>query len=62
MFILIFIDAPMAYNGLTNPIPALFPHRLGKPKELSDLVLQVIQMPMLNGSVIRMDGALRAKI
>lgn len=36
----------------------LFPTRFGKPSEFSDLVLQIIQIKMLNGSVIRLDGAL----
>ena len=35
------------------------PHRLGKPQEYADLALQVIANPMLNGTVIRLDGALR---
>ncbi|KAI7897533.1 short-chain dehydrogenase/reductase SDR [Cokeromyces recurvatus] len=37
---------------------SLFPHRLGNPIEFSNLVLQIIKMPMLNGSIIRLDGAL----
>ncbi|KAG0185479.1 Short-chain dehydrogenase reductase SDR [Apophysomyces sp. BC1034] len=39
--------------------PCLFPHRLGQPAEFSDLVLHIISNRMLNGSVIRLDGALR---
>jgi len=35
------------------------PHRLGRPDEFATLVLHVIQNPMLNGEVIRLDGALR---
>ena len=35
------------------------PHRLGKPEEYADLALHVIANPMLNGTVIRLDGALR---
>ncbi|GAA5817283.1 hypothetical protein MFLAVUS_010826 [Mucor flavus] len=38
----------------------LFPARFGRPQEFADLVIQVITMSMLNGSVIRLDGALRA--
>ncbi|KAI9480288.1 MAG: hypothetical protein EXX96DRAFT_561956 [Benjaminiella poitrasii] len=51
-------DTPLANSSDTNAPLSLFPHRLGKPKEFSDLALQIIQMPMLNGSVIRLDGAL----
>ena len=36
-----------------------FPSRLGKPAEFALLVQAVIGNPMLNGEVIRLDGALR---
>jgi NAD(P)-dependent dehydrogenase (short-subunit alcohol dehydrogenase family) len=36
-----------------------FPSRLGKPEEYARLVLAIIDNPMLNGEVIRLDGALR---
>jgi NAD(P)-dependent dehydrogenase (short-subunit alcohol dehydrogenase family) len=36
-----------------------FPSRLGKPGEYARLVAEIIENPMLNGSVIRLDGALR---
>jgi len=36
-----------------------FPQRLGKPEEYAKLVQQIIENPMLNGEVIRLDGALR---
>jgi NAD(P)-dependent dehydrogenase (short-subunit alcohol dehydrogenase family) len=36
-----------------------FPSRLGKPEEYAQLALAIIQNPMLNGEVIRLDGALR---
>lgn len=36
-----------------------FPSRLGQPDEYAALVQQVIENPMLNGEVIRLDGALR---
>jgi NAD(P)-dependent dehydrogenase (short-subunit alcohol dehydrogenase family) len=36
-----------------------FPPRLGRPDEYAQLVLQIIENPMLNGSVIRLDGAIR---
>ena len=36
-----------------------FPSRLGHPEEYARLVLDICGNPMLNGSVIRLDGALR---
>jgi NAD(P)-dependent dehydrogenase (short-subunit alcohol dehydrogenase family) len=36
-----------------------FPPRLGKPEEYAALVRHIIENPMLNGEVIRLDGALR---
>ena len=36
-----------------------FPRRLGQPAEFADLVEHVIGNAMLNGSVIRLDGAIR---
>jgi NAD(P)-dependent dehydrogenase (short-subunit alcohol dehydrogenase family) len=36
-----------------------FPSRLGRPDEYAALVQHIIQNPMLNGEVIRLDGALR---
>jgi NAD(P)-dependent dehydrogenase (short-subunit alcohol dehydrogenase family) len=36
-----------------------FPPRLGDPGEYALLVQQIIENPMLNGEVIRLDGALR---
>jgi len=36
-----------------------FPSRLGRPEEYAALVRHVIENEMLNGSVIRLDGALR---
>ena len=38
---------------------APFPSRLGKPEEYAELVLSIIANPMLNGEVIRLDGAMR---
>ena len=35
------------------------PHRLGEPKEFGALVRHIVENPMLNGEVIRLDGALR---
>ena len=36
-----------------------FPKRLGDPKEYGQLVQSIIENPMLNGEVIRLDGAIR---
>lgn len=42
---------------LTSAVP--FPQRLGFPDEYAQLVESIIENPYLNGSVIRLDGALR---
>ena len=39
----------------------VFPKRLGKPAEFALLVGQLIENTMLNGEVIRLDGALRMR-
>ena len=44
-------------EDLEKQIP--FPARLGKPSEYAALVQHIIENPMLNGEVIRLDGALR---
>ena len=36
-----------------------FPPRLGKPDEYAQLVRHIIENQMLNGEVIRLDGAIR---
>jgi len=36
-----------------------FPKRLGEPPEFAALVQHIVENPMLNGEVIRLDGALR---
>ncbi|KMO11408.1 SDR family NAD(P)-dependent oxidoreductase [Methylobacterium platani] len=36
-----------------------FPSRLGRPEEYAKLAMAIIDNPMLNGEVIRLDGALR---
>jgi len=38
---------------------AAFPPRFGRPDEFAQLVQQIIENPMLNGSVLRLDGAVR---
>ncbi|MBL9048432.1 MAG: 3-hydroxyacyl-CoA dehydrogenase, partial [Tabrizicola sp.] len=38
---------------------AQFPPRLGRPDEFAALVRHIIENPMLNGEVIRLDAATR---
>lgn len=42
---------------LSKSVP--FPQRLGEPAEFAQLVQSIIENPMLNGEVIRLDGGLR---
>jgi 3-hydroxyacyl-CoA dehydrogenase/3-hydroxy-2-methylbutyryl-CoA dehydrogenase len=44
-------------NELSKTVP--FPNRLGDPDEYAQLVQSIVTNPMLNGEVIRLDGALR---
>ncbi|CAN5776897.1 3-hydroxyacyl-CoA dehydrogenase [soil metagenome] len=57
-------DTPMmaglpeeARESLGNQVP--FPSRLGRPDEYAALALHIIANEMLNGEVIRLDGAIR---
>jgi NAD(P)-dependent dehydrogenase (short-subunit alcohol dehydrogenase family) len=38
---------------------AVFPQRFGRPAEFAALVAHIVENPMLNGEVIRLDGAMR---
>lgn len=58
------IETPMLYelpesvrHRLVDAIP--FPKRFGKTSEYASLVIHLIENVMLNGTVIRLDGALR---
>lgn len=57
-------DTPMA-AGITEEIKSAlaasipFPPRFGNPAEYARLARHIIENPMLNGEVIRLDGALR---
>lgn len=57
-------DTPMV-GGLPDQVRAAlaeqmpFPRRLGDPGEFAALVCHIYENPMLNGEVIRLDGALR---
>ncbi|KVO57077.1 3-hydroxyacyl-CoA dehydrogenase [Burkholderia stagnalis] len=44
-------------DSLGKSVP--FPSRLGRPDEFAALVRHIAENPMLNGEVIRLDGALR---
>ncbi len=46
-----------ARDSLGASVP--FPARLGDPAEYADLVRHIVTHPMLNGAMIRLDGALR---
>lgn len=44
-------------DALGKMVP--FPPRLGRPSEYAALVRHIVENPMLNGEVIRLDGAIR---
>lgn len=46
-----------AKESLGKQVP--FPSRLGRPAEYADLVAHIVENSMLNGEVIRLDGAIR---
>ena len=48
---------PDVYQSLIDE--TLFPKRLGKPEEYAELVKHIVGNIMLNGELIRLDGALR---
>ena len=50
---------PAAREALAQMTP--FPSRLGRPEEFARLVEAIVEIPMLNGSTIRLDGALRMR-
>ncbi|KAH8872834.1 3-hydroxyacyl-CoA dehydrogenase type-2 [Schistosoma japonicum] len=60
--------APGLFNTpLLNSVPnidllkklSVHPNRLGQPEEFAQLVESIIRNPMLNGTVIRLDGGIR---
>lgn len=48
---------PAARESLAQQVP--FPPRLGRPEEYAALVRHIFENEMLNGEVIRLDGAIR---
>ena len=58
------VDTPLlgglpepARNSLGQQVP--FPPRLGRPEEYAALAQHIVENEMLNGEVIRLDGAIR---
>lgn len=49
--------SPEIQDSLGRQVP--HPNRLGDPREYAQLVESIIRNPMLNGEVIRLDGAIR---
>jgi len=50
---------PELRRSLSEQVP--FPPRFGDPDEYASLVEHIVENPMLNGSTIRLDGALRMR-
>jgi NAD(P)-dependent dehydrogenase (short-subunit alcohol dehydrogenase family) len=48
---------PEIAEALAKAVP--FPSRLGRPEEFASLVAEIVRNVMLNGEVIRLDGAIR---
>jgi NAD(P)-dependent dehydrogenase (short-subunit alcohol dehydrogenase family) len=46
-----------AQESLGAQVP--HPSRLGRPEEYAHLVRAIVENPMLNGEVVRLDGAIR---
>jgi NAD(P)-dependent dehydrogenase (short-subunit alcohol dehydrogenase family) len=44
-------------ESLAAQVP--FPQRLGRPEEFAQLVASIFEIPMLNGTTLRLDGAIR---
>ncbi|XP_028407379.1 3-hydroxyacyl-CoA dehydrogenase type-2-like [Dendronephthya gigantea] len=44
-------------NALAKSVP--FPNRLGDPADYAHMVAAIIENPMMNGEVVRIDGAIR---
>ena len=49
--------SPETRTALGDAVP--FPRRLGRPEEYAALAVHIVENQMLNGEVIRLDGALR---
>ena len=58
-----FFETPI-YKGNQEKIDSLmkdavFPVRFGKPEEFASLLLEIVRNSMINGTTIRLDGAVR---
>lgn len=53
----IYEGAPEIVEGLTKTL--VFPKRFGKPEEFADLAAFIVGNSMMNGDVVRLDGAVR---
>lgn len=51
---------PDLQEAMAKSVP--FPSRLGQPDEYAALVEHIVENPMLNGEVVRLDGALRLSL
>ena len=48
---------PAVRESLAAQVP--FPPRFGKPEEFAALARHIVENPMINGAVLRLDGAVR---
>jgi NAD(P)-dependent dehydrogenase (short-subunit alcohol dehydrogenase family) len=48
---------PAVYDSLCAQVP--YPSRLGKPEEFADLVAFIVTNRYMNGTTVRLDGAIR---
>jgi NAD(P)-dependent dehydrogenase (short-subunit alcohol dehydrogenase family) len=58
------IETPLFANLSPDAVESLvastlFPHRLGKPEELAQLIQHIAENVLINGETIRIDGAIR---
>ena len=59
MFVFLFVVRSSCSKFLFILHSSFFIPRLGKPEEFGALVLHMIENPMINGNVIRLDGGQR---
>lgn len=51
-------NMPNGYNEkLISESP--FPHRMGRPEEYASLAMHLVDNAMMNGEIVRIDGAVR---
>jgi NAD(P)-dependent dehydrogenase (short-subunit alcohol dehydrogenase family) len=53
------LDLPQKSRDVVFAAKPPFPQRPGRPEEFASVVRSIIEAPMLNGEVIRLDGGLR---